>query len=183
MKINLGSSDDLKPGWLNVDRGPDPRQTLNYGIELDYLQADLNEPWPWADSSVEAIYAHDVFEHLTGPGGVAPKIWAMNEAWRVLQPGGVLDLAVPCVYLDDGRINPGAFADPTHVSFWTMDDRYYFCDEWNHPAGERGRLGPAYGIVALFHARLWRMIEYGARGARGGMERRSKVTAILEAVK
>ena len=88
MKINLGSSDDLKPGWLNVDRGPDPRQTLNYGIELDYLQADLNEPWPWADSSVEAIYAHDVFEHLTGPGGVAPKIWAMNEAWRVLQPGG-----------------------------------------------------------------------------------------------
>jgi len=102
----------------------------------------------------------------------------MNEAWRVLKPGGILDLAVPCVALADGSVNPGAFADPTHVSFWTLDDRYYFCEPWNNPAGERGRLGPAYGITALFRQKHWGLHEYGS-----DKERRSKVHAILEAVK
>ena len=99
------------------------------------------------------------------------------EAGAVLRPGGKLDLAVPAVALADGRVNPGAFADPTHVSWWSLDTRYYFGEEWNHPRGERGRLGPAYGIAALFRGE-WRMIEYGA-----GPEKRSKILAILEAVK
>src|SRR5579862_666956 len=123
-------------------------------------------------SSVEDIIAHDVFEHLPS------KIFTLNEAHRVLQANGTLDLWVPCVYLSDGRVNPGAFADPTHTTFWTMDDRYYFCEEGNHPRGERGRLGPAYGITALFRPLHWELYEYGE-----GAERRSKVRALLQAVK
>lgn len=160
LKLNLGCSDDHKPGYLNVDQAP-PADVVT----------DLSKPWLWTDSSVETIYAHDVFEHL-------PKIHAMNEAWRVLRHGGYLDLAVPCVMLSDGRVNPGAFADPTHISFWTFDDRYYYCEEWNHSRGERGRLGPAYGITALFRPLEWKLIEYGQ-----GAERRSKIMAILAAVK
>lgn len=172
MKLNLGCSDDLKPGYLNVDLAPPADQI-----------ADLRSPWPFEDSSVDEIYAHDVFEHLYRYPGqsvniVQPKIWAMNEAHRVLKPDGKLDLAVPCVHLSAGRINPGAFADPTHVSFWTLDDKYYFCEEWNNPRGERGRLGPAYGITALFRIHEWRLFEYGQ-----AHERRSKIMAILEAVK
>jgi len=168
MKLNLGCSDDLRPGYLNVDCEP-------FGAYPDtapYQQANLDSPWPWEDSSVEEVFAHDVFEHLLGG-----KIWAMNEAHRVLCPGGLLDLAVPCVYLADGTVNPGAFADPTHMSFWTLDDRYYFGDEWNNPQGERGRLGTAYGITALFSGR-WELREYGT-----GPERRSKIFAKLRAVK
>jgi SAM-dependent methyltransferase len=160
LKLNLGCSDDHKPGHVNVDIAP-PADVI----------ADLRDRWPWDDSVVDAIYAHDVFEHQG-------KIHPMNEAWRVLKPGGVLDLAVPCVMLSDGRINPGAFADPTHCSFWTLDDRYYFCEEWNNPRDERGRLGPAYGIKAVFRIHVWKLIEYGE-----GAERRSKIVAILEAVK
>ena len=130
-------------------------------------------------NEVDEIIAYDVFEHLRGPDlRRSGKIWCMNSAWRALRPGGILNFKVPCVYLSDGRVNPGAFADPTHRTFWTMDDRYYFCQEWNHSGGERGRLGPAYGIVALFKILSWNLVEYGA-----GHERRSKVHGVLEAVK
>lgn len=160
LKLNLGCSDDHRPGYLNVDQAQ----------PADFL-CDLGAAWPWPDSSVDEIYAHDVFEHL-------PKIHTMNEAWRVLRPGGILDLVVPCVMLASGCVNPGAFADPTHVSFWTADDRYYFCERWNNPEGERGRLGPSYGIRALFRDLRWELAEYGLPA-----ERRSKIVAWLEAVK
>lgn len=132
---------------------------------------DLRNPFPWSDGEVDEIYAHDVLEHL-------PQIHGLNECWRVLKPGGLLDIAVPALTLADGRVNPGAFCDPTHVSWWSLDTRYYFCEEWNHEGGERGRLGPAYGIRALFRPRKWELMEYGLPN-----ERRSKIVGILEAVK
>lgn len=161
MRLNLGALDHHVPGFLNVDIAP-PADII----------ADLRNPWPWEDSTVDAIYAHDVFEHLPNI------VHTMNEACRVLKPGGVLDLAVPAVNLEDGRINPGAFCDPTHVSYWHLDVQYYFSKEWNHPGGERGRFGPAYGITAVFNFRTWKLLEYGE-----GKERRSKLVGILEAVK
>lgn len=169
MKLNLGCSDDHKAGFINVDSS----------LPADQI-VDLSKPWPWADSSVDHIYAKDVFEHIDGPGllGQKGKIWVMNESHRVLAPGGTLEFLVPLVCLSDGRINPGAFADPTHVSFWTVDDKYYFCDEWNTPRDERGRLGPAYGITALFSIVRWDSNDYGM-----SHERRSKLHATLKAVK
>ena len=161
MKLNLGCSDDIRYGYENIDLVPPADQCI-----------DLSIPWPWPHSTVSEILAYDVFEHLP------TKIFAMNEAHRVLEPGGLLDLAVPCVMLSDGRVNPGAFADPTHQTFWTMDDRYYFCEQWNNPKDERGRFGEAYGITALFRIRKWELFEYGS-----GPERRSKILALLEAVK
>jgi predicted SAM-dependent methyltransferase len=96
--------------------------------------ADLSARWPWDDSSVETIKAWDIFEHLPD------KMHTMNEAWRVLVPGGTLDLFIPTT---DGR---GAFQDPTHVSFWTPNDLFYFCDEYQ----EWARFHVAYGITACF---------------------------------
>lgn len=176
LRVNLGSSDDLRPGYLSVDMCEPPR-----GATPDnFLQHDLNQRWPWEDGAVDEIVSHDCFEHLHGPyyPSNRGKIWVMNESWRVLRAGGILDLWVPCVYLHDGTVNPGAFADPTHVSFWTMDDIYYFGEEWNNQGGERGRLGPAYGITAVFHKQKWDLFEYGS-----GKERRTKIRAVLEAVK
>ncbi len=160
LRLNLGSSDDRRPGFVSVDRCP-PADVI----------ADLNQRWPWHDSTVDEIYAKDIFEHL-------PKIHAMNQAYRVLKPGGILEVIVPCVHLTDGRVNPGAFADPTHISFYTLDDRYYYCEEWNNNKGERGRLGPAYGITALFRLKKWELVEYGR-----GPELRSKIFGLLEALK
>lgn len=173
MKLNLGCSTDVKgEGFVNVDKHPGP------GVDV---VADLSLRWPWEDNSIDVIYAKDVFEHIDNaefPGNKG-KIWVLNEAHRVLKHRGWLEFFVPCVMLSDGRVNPGAFCDPTHVSFWTEDDRYYFCTEWNDPiTGERGRLGPAYGVTALFDLDHWTARDYGE-----GRERRSKLHALLSAVK
>lgn len=161
LRLNLGCSDYHLPGYVNVDIAP-PADVV----------ADLRERWPWGDSEVQEIVAFDVFEHLPSI------IHTLNEAHRVLAAGGRLHFKVPAVALADGRVNPGAFCDPTHRSFWHQDVRYYFCEQWNNPQGERGRLGAAYGITALFRERQWGLVEYGQ-----GAEKRSKIDAILEAVK
>lgn len=160
VKLNLGCSDTRINGFLGVDVCP-PADVV----------ADLRLRWPWEDSSVEEILAHDVLEHL-------PQIHGLNEAHRVLRPGGKLNIKVPAIALTDGRVNPGAFCDPTHISWWLPDTRYYFCEEWNNQQGERGRLGPAYGITALFRPLSWELVEYGLPH-----ERRSKMVGIWEAVK
>ncbi len=195
IRLNLGCSDDLKPGYVNVDSHAPANNPRSYALgdaafhwridamswrdDLVYL-ADLRSRLTFHDSEVDEIYAKDVFEHIDNESfpGNKGKIWVLNESYRVLKPGGILEFLVPCVHMRDMTMNPGAFADPTHVSFWTYDDRYYFTEKWNNQQGERGRLGPAYGITCRFKVRVWELQEYGAPG-----ERRSKVHAVLEAVK
>ena len=92
MRLNLGCSDSHIPGMVNVDIAPPADQI-----------ADLTQRWPWDDNSVRYIRAWDVFEHLPN------KIHTLNEAYRVLEPGAVLEMVLPTT---DGR---GAFQDPTHV--------------------------------------------------------------------
>jgi len=148
MKLNLGCSTDLRPDYINIDIYP-PADEL----------VDLSKAWPWSDSSVEYIRAHDIVEHLPS------KILTMNEAWRVLRPGGKFEIFVPTT---DGR---GAFQDPTHVSFWTPNDLFYFT------AGvpERERFGKSYGILARFRIVSQQHSEYSNKVW--------KLMAVLEAVK
>lgn len=123
LRLNLGCSDAHLKGWLNVDI-----------CEPADVIADLAQPWPWATSSVDTLSAWDIFEHMPD------KRFTMNEAHRVLKPGGTLDLFVPTT---DGR---GAFQDPTHRSWWTPNDLFYFCEEYQ----EWKRFARSYGITAHF---------------------------------
>jgi predicted SAM-dependent methyltransferase len=148
IKLNLGCSDRPMPGYVNVDRV----------MPCDQI-ADLSCRWPWEDSSVSQIFAWDIFEHLPS------KLHTMNEAHRVLMPGGVLDLLVPTT---DGR---GAFQDPTHCSFWTPNDLFYFCDHY----AEWQRFRISYGITARFKERGAEHSEFQSKVW--------KLHAILEAVK
>ncbi|MFM6265385.1 MAG: methyltransferase domain-containing protein, partial [Dolichospermum sp.] len=70
------------------------------------------------DHSVDFIKAYDIIEHLPN------RIHTMNEIWRILKPGGIVDISVPST---DGR---GAFQDPTHVSFWNINSFMYYCQEF-----------------------------------------------------
>jgi len=124
MKLNLGSCDRHFDGFLNVD----------ICAPADVI-ADLTQKWPWEDSSVHEIRAYDIIEHLPD------KIHTMNEAWRVLVPGGIFDIFIPTT---EGR---GAWQDPTHVSFWNRNSFFYFVDG----IAERERFGKHYGIKARFH--------------------------------
>lgn len=141
MKLNLFSSDGQHPDFLNVDIHQPPNAVpLGESPEMwrgRFLKADLRKTWPWPDSSIDEIRAHDGPEHL------ASKVKFMNECWRVLKPGGLLDIFVPTT---DGR---GAFQDPTHVSYWTPNDLFYFVRlfaEWQ-------RFHEAYGIEGGFNLR------------------------------
>lgn len=104
-KVNLGCNRRAQEGWENVDLIAFP------GVDV---VTDLNEPWPWADDSVDIFRAYDLVEHLKDP------IHTMNEAWRCLKVGGLFEILVPST---DGR---GAFQDPTHVSFWNVNTFFYF---------------------------------------------------------
>ena len=128
MRLNLGCCDAPLQGYVNVDLVPAP------GV----LAADLRQPWPWPDSSVDQVRAWDVIEHLPD------KIFTMNELWRVLRPGGVADIAVPTT---DGT---GAWQDPTHVSFWNRRSFLYY--EAQNPYRER--FAASYGITAKFRTVL-----------------------------
>ncbi len=155
MKLNLGCADALLPGFLNVDIF----EPATIPASCEFLKRDLSKLWPWPDSSVDYIRAHDVVEHLPD------KRHTMNEAWRVLRAGGRFEIFVPTT---DGR---GAFQDPTHVSFWTPNDLFYYT------AGvpERERFGAAYGIVARFRVLSQEHKKYPSEVW--------KLMAILEAVK
>lgn len=129
MRLNLFSSDQILPDYLNVDIWKPPNATSE-----NFQQADLRNFWPWKTSSVDEIRAHDGPEHLDH------KIQFMNEAHRCLKPGGLLDIFVPTT---DGR---GAWQDPQHVSFWNVNSFFYYVDcfaEWI-------RFHEAYGITARF---------------------------------
>ena len=103
--VQLGAGKYGRPDWITVDRIAFPGITK---------VADLNERWPFEDDSVDFIDASHILEHLTSI------IHSMNEAWRVLKVGGVIDIIVPST---DGR---GAFQDPTHITFWNKNSFLYY---------------------------------------------------------
>lgn len=108
-KLNLGCNENGLEDWTNVDIQAMP------GVDVI---ANLEDKWPWEDGSVHYIRAYDIFEHLHD------SIHTMNEAWRVLGHGGLLEIWVPST---DGR---GAFQDPTHVSFWNRNSLFYYSQKY-----------------------------------------------------
>ena len=101
-KIDLGAGKWGRKGYTTYD------------LEDANICGDLNDTWKLEDNSVAILRAHDIFEHLRDP------IHAMNEAYRVLMPNGLLMLSVP------SALGQGGFCDPTHVSYWVERSiRYY----------------------------------------------------------
>jgi hypothetical protein len=149
VKLNLGCCDAPLRDFVNVDLVAAP------GVDL---VTDLRQPWPWLDSTIAYIRAWDIIEHLPD------KILTMNEAWRVLEPGGKIEISVPTT---DGT---GAFQDPTHVSYWNRRSFLYYT------AGNlyRERFAAFYGIAAKF-AVMREQLDASIDGPR--------LTITLEAVK
>jgi predicted SAM-dependent methyltransferase len=111
VKLNLGCGWNKKEGYINIDINPRWKPDLLHNI-LTGL--------PYSDSSVEEILAQDFLEHIPA----SDTIWAVEEIYRVLEPNGKFISHTP-----DAEFGQGAFADPTHINFWTEGRWLYF----SHP--------------------------------------------------
>lgn len=130
MRIEIGGGTIPADGYTNLDPV--------HGAGDWQRQAQTR--WPTDDATVEAVRASHVLEHI--PAG-HDRIDVMNEAWRVLIPGGDFYIIGPVVPQGPDGIGWHAFADPTHVSFWVYPESWlYFCD------------GP-YRANADYGIRLW----------------------------
>jgi predicted SAM-dependent methyltransferase len=82
LRVQLGpGQSNYLPGWVNVDANA-------FTGKCD-IWADLRNPLPFRDGTVEAMYSHHVIEHL--PDLVAH----FADAYRCLQPGGVYRVGGP----------------------------------------------------------------------------------------
>lgn len=134
-RLNLGAGSRIMGGWVNVDRVRLPG--IDVVFDLDTKPLD-GRRWPWADGTVSAIEARDVFEHVHDP------IWFMTECHRILKPGGVLHIRTPHIN------SPDSWTDPTHVrhcnehsfDFWTPGNPHY-------AANNAAYGGVAYDLVNL----------------------------------
>lgn len=79
VKLEIGGH-GKRPGWIvtNVN-----------AVARNYLDATVT--WPFEDSSISHIYADNVIEHIPLEGTRA----MLAEAYRCMQPGGVIRLLTP----------------------------------------------------------------------------------------
>lgn len=117
MKIEIGGGTLLTRGYINLD------PVHGTGPWKRYAQ---DTPWPTGDNTVDALRASHVMEHI--PAGYDDRIKVMNEAHRVLKPGGLFEIIVPCVQVHGQMTGWQAWADPTHVSFWVLPESFYYFD-------------------------------------------------------
>lgn len=109
MRLNIGSGRTAVPSWTNIDRStnilhgrvPAAKRLLNRIGVLnknqmspgdDMVRLDAHK-LPYADNSVEAIYSSHTLQHLY----LGEAELVLSECARVLQPGGIVRLALPDV--------------------------------------------------------------------------------------
>jgi SAM-dependent methyltransferase len=105
---------------LDVGSGGTKQKATSAGLDLFRapgvdVVADVGGRLPFADRSVDRIYAVHVLEH------VLQLVPLMNELHRVLVDGGVLHVLSPHWQAI------GAVADPTHVKYLDVQTFKWFC--------------------------------------------------------
>jgi len=110
IKLDIGCGLNKKDGYIGIDKSPD--------VGADFLVDIECEPLPFSDSSVDEIYCAHLVEHIHN------LIPFMNECYRVLKPGGRMEILAPYYTAIQ------ATQDPTHVRFISENSFNYFTDEY-----------------------------------------------------
>jgi SAM-dependent methyltransferase len=119
--LHVGCGGWIFPNCVNLDRVALPGVDVVHDLDV--------APWPFPDGRFGEVSGLQVFEHVADP------VLFVNEAWRVLRPGGVLFLTVPHWQSEN------AFTDPTHRRFCTV--RTF--DYWLTGTDLHAQMGAAYG--------------------------------------
>jgi SAM-dependent methyltransferase len=80
--VNVGCGRRFRPNWVNLDLAASCPEVIEW---------DAREPLPLADGSAPFLYTSHMLEHL-GPNDARN---FLAEAYRVLEPGGVVRIVVP----------------------------------------------------------------------------------------
>jgi len=125
IQLDLGCGRNKQQGFIGLDRTAWP------GVDIVH---DIEElPWPLEDGSCGVIKASHVMEHIK-PWFTIP---VMDEAWRVLEDGGVMLISMP--YGTGYRY----VQDPTHCNPWNETTPAYFC--------------PAHDLYEIYRPKPWHL--------------------------
>ena len=112
MRINLGCGDQLREGWVGVDRVPSPATRV---------LCDLGASLPFRDGSVEEVMLDNVVEHIPDLVGL------MREVARIGRTGARVVVRTPHFSA------LASWRDPTHVHHLS----YFSLDHVSKVAGKR----------------------------------------------
>jgi SAM-dependent methyltransferase len=95
MRLNIGCGPRILDGFVNVDL------ENNWSKVKPQVVADISKPLPFETESADEIHAYHVFEHFYRYDADA----ILADWVRVLRPGGLLVLELPCLDKIIGIIN------------------------------------------------------------------------------
>lgn len=113
LRLDIGCGPNKRAEHVGIDRIAFPG--------VDHVLDAGRDIWPFADGIVESIHTSHFLEHLTA----TERVHFVNEAYRVLKPGGQCSIIVP--HWGSAR----SYGDPTHQwppvsEFWF----YYLSRDW-----------------------------------------------------
>jgi len=116
MKLNLGCGNDIRSGYINIDRMPQGQAPSDV-----YRQGDIQSlDWLVEDGMVDEIVALDSIEYL--PTAIV-KTSMVNWAQK-LSPGGIMKLLVPDCHAISKSFALGQFSlkEFSHMIFGTQEN-------------------------------------------------------------
>jgi SAM-dependent methyltransferase len=127
VKLNLGCGAHSRPdGYIHVDREREANPDLILDIETSR--------WPWRDQTVDEVLLNHVMEHI---GNVK---WVYQETYRVLKPGGVMQINVP------HHCSDHYWGDPTHVRPITIGQLSLLSQKTNRETVAKGWANSPLGL-------------------------------------
>lgn len=106
-KLNLGCGYDKREGFINTDKFPQTNPDLILDVDCKF---------PFEDNKFEYVLCSHILEHTKD------LIFTMGEIYRVLEDGGIVEIAIPefpC---------RASIIDPTHIRYFALETFLMFCN-------------------------------------------------------
>ncbi len=84
-KLHVGAGTNFLSGWLNTDLIVSSRSRAVY--------LDATKAFPLPDRAFDYVFSEHMIEHIGYKDGKS----MLRECWRVLEPGGRIRIATPCL--------------------------------------------------------------------------------------